>query len=402
MQNNLKQSQNRLLVVDDDRGILDVIEDVATENGYEVLCTDNAGEFLSNLATFKPTLIFVDLNMPSTDGIELLRVLADENISASVAIISGLDSKVLATARRLGFDYGLKMLDVLSKPISVDELEERLREAWKESQNVTKSTLEAAIQAGEIKPYYQPKVSLAENGTLPINGAEALVRWVHPERGILSPISFLGVAEESGLIEALTDVVMECAINKLKQLHEKGFEISIAVNLAPQLLTDLKLPDRIEERLDRYGALSKNFTLEITESAAMAEGSSTLDILTRFRVKQIGLSMDDFGTGYSSLVELYRMPFSELKIDRSFVTDIDDSEEARIIVRSLCDLAKNLGLSTCAEGVETESALGYLRSVGCDKAQGYLISKALPADAFLAFVEKWSSGAHPIRKKLES
>lgn len=364
MTDNQKHCLNRLLVVDDDHGILDVIKDVASESGYEVLCTDNATEFRRVLASFKPTLIFVDLSMPKTDGIELLRELADENISAFVAVMSGLDSKVLATARRLGFDYGLKMLGVLSKPIAIDELELQLRQAWTESQNVTKSALETAIQTGQVRPYYQPKVSLVEDGTLPIDGAEALVRWMHPERGVLSPISFLGVAEECGLIEELTEVVMECAIKNLKKLHSKGFEISIAVNLAPQLLTDLKLPDKIMERLGQHRSLRENFTLEITESAAMTEGASTLDILTRFRVKQIGLSMDDFGTGYSSLVELYRMPFSELKIDRSFVTDIDDSEEARIIVRSLCDLAKNLGLSTCAEGVETKSALNYLRSVG--------------------------------------
>lgn len=385
-------NQNRLLVIDDDHGILSVIEDVASENGYEVLCTDNADEFRRILRSFEPTLILVDLVIPGTDGIELLRELAETTNRARIAVMSGLDTKVLATARRLGFDYGLKMLGVLSKPISVNDLEDCLRQGWEESLNVTKDALALAIRSGEVAPYYQPKVTLAEDGSLPIEGAEALVRWNHPERGLLSPISFLAVAEKTGLIEELTDTVLECSIQHLKTLSDLGLTISMAVNLAPQLLTDLKLPDKIVERLGRLGALSENFALEITESAAMAEGASTLDILTRFRVKQIGLSMDDFGTGYSSLVELYRMPFSELKIDRSFVTDIDDSEEARIIVRSLCDLATNLGLSTCAEGVETESALDYLRSVGCDKAQGYLISKPIAADAFIKFVQEWDRG----------
>ncbi|MBT5239575.1 MAG: EAL domain-containing response regulator [Rhodospirillaceae bacterium] len=392
MANSRTKSSNRLLVIDDDPGILEVIEDVATENGYEVLCTDNADEFRRILKSFDPTLIFVDLIIPGTDGIELLRELGETRSKAPIAMMSGMDSKVLATARRLGADHGLKILPVISKPVTVDDLEDRLHQGWHESLNVTKDALALAIKSGEVKPYYQAKVTLAADGSLPIHGAEALVRWAHPDRGLLSPVSFLAVAEKTGLIEELTDKVVYCAIEQLKRLNDKGFDISIAVNLAPQLLTDLKLPDKIVERLARFGALSKNFALEITESAAMAEGVNTLDILTRFRVKQIGLSMDDFGTGYSSLVELYRMPFSELKIDQSFVLDIDETEEARIIVRSLCDLARNLGLTTCAEGVETQSALEYLRSVGCDKAQGFLISEAVPADEFMDFVDTWDDG----------
>ncbi len=385
-------SENRLLAIDDDPKILSVIEDVASGQGYEVLTTSDPDEFRRVHESFSPTLIVVDLIMPGTDGIELLRYLAEAKSSARIVVLSGLDTKVLATARRLGANQGLRMLPSLAKPVSLEDLEERLNAAWKESLNVTKEALASAIKCGEIEAYYQPKVTLREDGSLPIEGAEALVRWNHPERGLLSPVSFLSVAEKVGLIGDLTDSVLCSAFEQLKKLHDEGFSIAIAVNLAPQLLNDIRLPDKIVERLGKFGSLSQNFTLEITESAAMEEGANTLDILTRFRVKQIGLSMDDFGTGYSSLVELYRLPFSELKIDRSFVTDIDDSEEARIIVRSLVELANNLGLSTCAEGVETESALEYLRSVGCAKAQGFLISKPLPADLFMEFVGRWEVG----------
>lgn len=389
-----EKSQNRLLVIDDDRSILSIIEDVASENGYEVLSADNPDDFRRLVKSFEPTLIAIDLVIPDTDGIELLRELANTRSSARIILMSGLDDKVLSTARRLGANQGLNMLGGLAKPIDLEELEDRLRQGWKESLNVTKAALAEAIKTGEIEPYYQPKVTLCDDGSMPIEGAEALVRWKHPERGLLTPFAFLSVAEKTGLIGPMTDCVLDLAMRQLRKMEEAGLGISVAVNLAPQLLTDLKLPDKIIERLSRFGGVSENFSLEITESAAMEEGANTLDILTRFRVKNIGLSMDDFGTGYSSLVELYRMPFSELKIDKSFVMDIDDSEEARIIVRSLVDLARNLGLSTCAEGVETQSALDYLRSVGCDKAQGYLISKPVPAAEFMNFVKSWNDGTN--------
>lgn len=392
MPNSRLPNENRLLVVDDDQGILTIIEDVAAERGYEVLCTADPADFQQILTSFDPSLIFIDLVIPSTDGIELLRELANAKTSAQVVLMSGLDDKVLSTAKRLGANQGLQMLDVVTKPIDLGELESRLNVGWKESLNVTKEALENAIESGDIEPYYQPKVTLCDDGSMPIEGAESLVRWNHPERGLLSPFVFLSVAEKTGLIGAMTERVLEASMLHLKKMHDLGLRISVAVNLAPQLLTDLRLPDKIVERLSRLGAVSENFSLEITESAAMGEGIDALDILTRFRVKQIGLSMDDFGTGYSSLVELYRMPFSELKIDKSFVIDIDNSEEARIIVRSLVDLARNLGLSTCAEGVETQSALDYLREVGCDKAQGYFISRPIPGVDFLSFVKGWNDG----------
>lgn len=385
---------NRLLVIDDDPGILDIIEEVASDAGYGVRGTSNAEEFRKLLTSFDPTLILVDLVIPSTDGIELLRELANARSAAQIVLMSGLDDKVLATAKRLGVNQGLNMLGVLGKPIDLKDLEDRLERAKKSSFNITKAALEAAITNGQIEPHYQPKVTLCADGTMPIEGAEALVRWNHPDQGVLSPFAFLATAEKTGLIGPMTDCVLDAAMSQLQKMDEAGLNISLAVNLAPQLLTDLKLPDKIVEQLSRIDVTNAKFSLEITESAAMEEGANTLDILTRFRVKQIGLSMDDFGTGYSSLVELYRMPFSELKIDKSFVVDIDVSEEAKIIVRSLVELARNLGLSTCAEGVETESALNYLRSVGCDKAQGYFISKPIPSDEFMAFVKNWNDGVN--------
>ncbi|MDP6388391.1 MAG: EAL domain-containing protein, partial [Alphaproteobacteria bacterium] len=214
-------------------------------------------------------------------------------------------------------------------------------------------------------------------------------RWQHPQHDLLMPDEFIPLAEESGLISALTDFVLEEAIKQMRLWRDDGLPMSVAVNLAPQLLHQMDLPDRVGEMLKSHDMKGDNLILEITETAAMTDTTRTMDILTRFRIKDIGLSIDDFGTGYSSFVQLYRMPFSELKIDKSFVLDMHQDEEAEIIVRSIANLGHNLGLSLCAEGVETRESLDLLRSFGCEKMQGYLVSRPLEADALGDFVADW-------------
>jgi EAL domain-containing protein (putative c-di-GMP-specific phosphodiesterase class I) len=240
--------------------------------------------------------------------------------------------------------------------------------------------LAAAIAVGEMVVHYQPKIDLNAEAAWQNVGAEALVRWAHPRRGLIGPSDFIGLAERTGLILPLTMFVLETAIAQVRVWQDDGAPVSMAVNLAAQLLTDLRMPDQISAMLEKHGVPPSSLILEVTESAAMADTLRAMDILTRFRLKGMGLSMDDFGTGYSSLLQLHRMPFSELKIDRSFVTQLGEAQEALIMVRSMIHLAHDLGLSVCAEGVETGVALKILRSLRCDKAQGYYIGRPAPAD----------------------
>jgi EAL domain-containing protein (putative c-di-GMP-specific phosphodiesterase class I) len=389
----MSASRNRLLVIDDEAGVREFIRDVAEELGFAVIEVADPNEFLTACQEFAPSVIALDLVIPGTDGIELLRGLAKQACGAKVLIMSGHDAKVLAAAQHLGAAHGLQMSGVLQKPISIDVLEAALRRTWDETNPITQAELAAAIDGADLTLRYQPKVDLARDGALPIDSVEALVRWDHPARGLLSPDAFIPLAEETGLIKLLTDVVLRSVIAQLQHWHRNGLALPVAVNLSPQLLTELAFPDLLAKQLQDARVDPSNLILEITESAAMADGPNTIDILTRFRLKNIRLSLDDFGTGYSSLVELYRMPFTEIKIDRSFVLDIVRSEEARIIVRSIVDLGKNLGLSVCAEGVETQAALDYLRSIGCHKAQGYLFAKPLPASGLMEFVQTWSDPA---------
>ena len=389
MRDDMSSNPNKLLLVDDDDDVRQLIGEVAEELGFAVAATGNANDFLSAYRDFKPTLILLDLVMADVDGVELLRALSKRRCTAKVMVMSGLNAKVLKTAERLGASHGLEMIGALPKPVELDTLEAMLRSAWQEGGELTEEALAAAIKAGELTVHYQPKAQLRPDGTVPIDGVEALVRWQHPTLGLVSPGSFIPLAEATGLIGPLTDFVVRTAAERLSAWRDAGLPLSVAINLAPQLLDDVDLPGRLIKHLKDFGLAGDCLVLEITESAAMGDGPNITEVLTRFRLKNIGLSLDDFGTGYSSLVELYRMPFSELKVDRSFVADIDDSEEARIIVRSIVDLARNLGLSVCAEGVETEPALHYLRSIGCDKVQGYLVSRALPAQDLFDFVRQW-------------
>lgn len=259
--------------------------------------------------------------------------------------------------------------------------------------SVTEQDLREAIEGDQLVVYYQPKIKLSTGGDRDVAACEALVRWEHPRRGMIYPDAFIPLAEESGLISTLTEFVVGAVVRQIRRWQDDGLSLSVAVNIAPQLLDDPKLPDRYHDLVKKYDLQASQLILEITESGAMADAAHTMEILTRCRLKGFGLSLDDFGTGYSSLVQLHRMPFSEMKIDRSFVMEMDRDEEAKIIVRSIANLGHNIGLSICAEGVETQEALNYLGSLNCETAQGYHMSRPLPAEEILPWCNHWRKEA---------
>lgn len=380
----------RLLLIDDESAIRDLVADVAESAGYDVEAVATRDEFFTAFDRAPPDVAIIDLVLPGSDGVEVLRELAERDASAKLIVISGMDSKVLNTAERLGGQYGLRMVGAFTKPVDMATLTACLEALCPAETEITGQALAGAIQKGEIVAYFQPKMELHQSGGSRVSGAEALVRWNRPGIGLVPPDLFIPLIEEGDLAEPLTLEVVRQATALLARLPEAAGLLSVAVNLPPQLLHDLRLPDRIAAIAREAGVPPRRLVVEITERAAMSDGPTGMDILTRFRLKEIGLALDDFGVGYASLIDLYRMPFNELKIDRSFVADLETSDEARIIVRALIGLAHNLGLSVCAEGVESPAALAFLVDEGCDKAQGYLFAKPLPADEFVEFVESRS------------
>jgi EAL domain-containing protein (putative c-di-GMP-specific phosphodiesterase class I)/ActR/RegA family two-component response regulator len=382
---------NRLLVTDSDPEVLEAIAEAARELGFSVATAFSAGEFLQLVDDFRPTAIFMDLHLEQTDGVELLRMLVPRDCKAEIVLMSGADRRVLSATLELGTNRGLAMAGVLAKPILAQELQGKLTAVLKEDRKLGAADLKAALSSGQLIAYYQPKASRVENGGWRIDSVEALVRWQHPELGLVMPDEFIPIAERSELIADLTEQVLAQALSQIREWNESGLRLKCAVNLAPSLVTDLSLPDRVASSIAQNGLDGSQLALELTETATMQDPSKTMDILTRLRVKGIGLSLDDFGTGFSSLTRLYQMPFDEMKIDKSLVMNVPKSREANTIVGSLIELAHNLGLKVCAEGVESRAALDLLEILRCDFCQGYFISRAVPGRDIPNLVMNWNN-----------
>src|SRR3954452_2941678 len=239
--------------------------------------------------------------------------------------------------------------------------------------------LRSGIANGQLELHYQPKIRLSDNRVI---GVEALARWNHPEQGLISPASFIPLAEHTGLIRPLTLAVLEMAIDQCAVWRSRGIELGMAVNLSPRNLVDQELPHQIKRLLDERGVPTTSLELELTEDTIMSDPKRAREVLARLDAMGIWLAIDDFGTGYSSLAYLKQLPVTTLKIDRSFVITMQEREDDAAIVRSSIALGRNLGLRVVAEGVETDEVMGELRQLGCDVAQGFHVSRPVPARAF--------------------
>ena len=384
-------SKNRVLIIDDDARIGRIVQRVANKLRVDTSVIDNPDLFESTYLRYQPNMIFLDLQMPRLDGVELLRKLAENDCKAAIILMSGMDNSVMETAIKFGKSLSLQMVGTLSKPMNIVDLERVLIKNFHQEQisiesvvTTTGVDLLEAIDRNELVVHYQPQVCLK---TGKISGAEALVRWQHPEYGLLAPDSFIPIAEDDlDLIRPLTFFVLKKAVEQFKVLEKNGTNINLSVNISAKLLSDLDLPDQVEQLLRQYQFNPHRLILEITESGAMEDPSLTMDILTRLRLKNIRLSLDDFGTGFSSLVQLYRMPFNELKVDKSFVMGAISNKEAAEISRVTIDLGHSLGLEVVAEGVEDEETYNWLGSLGCEICQGYFVSRPLEAAVFSTWI----------------
>jgi len=379
---------NRLLIVDEDGAVADFVAAVARKTGYTVASVRSGAGFVQLLESFQPSLIVMDLHLSDTDGVELLRSLGARAYTASVVLMSA-DERVLSAAHELGVSHGLAMCGTLEKPIVVADLQTKLAAMLHQSSELDTDDLRRGIANNEFVPYYQPKASLVQSGWI-IDGVEALARWQHPRLGLVMPHEFIPLAEQTGLIGDLTNVMLNAALRQVRAWREQGLRLTCAVNLPPSLVTDLSFPDRVAALLAENEVDGSQLVLEITETATIQNPTTTMAILTRLRVKRVGLSLDDFGTGYSSLTQLYQMPFNEMKIDKSLVMNVPHSREANTMVGSLIELGHNLGLKICAEGVENRAALDMLAIMGCDRCQGYFISRAVPAADIVSFATQWN------------
>lgn len=381
-------SQDRLLIIDDDPDVAAFVAEVARTCDFEATVTSRAEEFRERHRAWQPTHVMLDLHMPETDGVELIRFLAAEGSRAQVVLMSGFDARVLESVRRLGTERGLSMAAVVTKPMGVAELRETLNRLKSVGEVIDGTALALAIDKGELVLTYQPKIELASHR---VAGFEALVRWMHPTRGMLSPAVFIPLAERTDMIKRVTREVARIALSQLRVWRDEGLEVAVAINVSGKDLSEVRFADDLSGLCAELGVKPKWLTLELTETAAAANAVDAMDILARLRLMGFHISIDDFGTGYSSMKQLQRLPFSELKVDMEFVRECAVSKDARTIVKTIIDLAHNLGLRAVAEGVEDEKTLAILSEFGCDLAQGYFISRPLAVEQVRAWLTTWAN-----------
>lgn len=385
-----------IAVVDDDPLMIKVLERMLELQAVGAVTSyTRAQDVLSAMddEQSSPGLMFLDLNMPEMDGVELIRHLVARNFRGHLVLLSGEDERLIQSAERLVQAHQLSILASVQKPLTPEMLAEILSKCkvvqpvnLERSSIYSKHELERALVERQLVNYYQPKV-LLENCR--VTGVEVLVRWMHPRDGLVMPDQFIPLAEDSGLIDRLAEGVLQQALADSSLWSQQNLQLPLAINISMENLASIEFTDQFSAVVTAAGVLPKDITLEITESRAMSNPTVTLDTLTRLRLKRFVLSIDDFGTGHSSLAQLRDIPFDEFKVDKSFVNGAWADQRIRAMFETSVSLAKQLGMRVVAEGVETENDWNFLRKSGCDCAQGYFIARPMPASEVAGWMNTW-------------
>jgi EAL domain-containing protein (putative c-di-GMP-specific phosphodiesterase class I)/CheY-like chemotaxis protein len=392
------ETSGKILVIDDESDVGDFIATAARELGIECVTTTEAATILT-VYTPDTTLILLDLMMPDMDGIEVLRQLGEQKCKASIVLMSGISKRVLETAEKLAQALGLAIVGHLEKPFQLSELEELLTKHVTRAASIPiklnpritipDAALHNAVENNQFVLHYQPQIDIATGA---ITGLEALVRWQHPERGLVYPDSFIARAEALGLIDQLGWLVVDRGLSEVRQFANGNQVLPrLALNVSVHSLRDLRFPDMFLSLIRKHNVAVKDVIIEITESGLINELAHTLDVLTRLRMKDVQLSIDDFGTGYAMMQQLVNIPATELKIDRIFVLNMDMNGSDRVMVQKTIEIGHELGMKVTAEGVETQAQLDFLRQRGCDSAQGYFFSRPLPPADLVAWLATYRS-----------
>lgn len=389
----------KILILDDDTFMLKLLTRMLAKLGYTTVTTcDNGSDALKKIdqPETRPDLILLDLNMPDMDGIEFVRYLVDRNYHGKLVLVSGEDERMLKTAEKLVHAHKIPMLGYVHKPVDPNKLSEILQ-GWPTevstlpppaSKTYSGADIQAAISHRELVNYYQPKVSVATGEVI---GVETLVRWHHPQDGLIMPDRFIYIAEKNHLIDDLTRSVLTQAIVQAGKWHQEGQTLRVSINVTMDNLASLDFQDMVVNLVNSNNLPPQKIVIEITESQVMGPDARVpLEILTRLRLKRFHLSIDDFGTGHSSLAQLRDIPFNELKIDQGFVHRAWEDDTLRAIYDASLAMGKQLGMDIVAEGVEDRNDWELLRETGCDMAQGNFIAKPLlPAD-----LPRWQAEWH--------
>ncbi len=403
--------RSRLLILEDDPAVGRVIHNVATAGGHEARIVSQPDQFFTAVEDWQPTHIALDLVMPDVDGIQILAELGARKCAARIIITSGMGARVLDAAARGAREHGLQIVGLLAKPFAPAALRALLAAPPGSPGNFTPAAVHdpatapapefseaefrAALRHQDFTVHYQPKIDCIHGRLV---GFEALARWLRSDHW-MTPDKFIPFAEQHGLIDELTAVVLDRALGwfgprfvaahtaaNLAPVHNGFADVSLSINLSASSLRDMRIVDDSTAACLRHGVPAAKVIFELTETSAMDSPVDALTALTRLRVKGFQLSIDDFGMGHSSLQQLVRLPFTEIKVDKSFVMSASQSQESRTVVKSIVDLARSLGLKSVAEGVEDAGTHALLKDLGCDFAQGYWIGRPMAGDSVPAWL----------------
>jgi len=346
--------------------------------------------------------IIIDLLMPGYDGLQILRFLKEKDYRGHISLTSGQDISLLQSAQELCELHQLRFHSLLKKPFTLNGLDELFslesfvkkpdEEQFKVinspaelSDTELKCQLKIAIETSTLDVFFQPQVELETNK---VNGFEALARW-NLNGNFIPPTRFIALAEKYGMISQLTAIIIDKSLQQFSTFESYLKQSSLSINLSALELSQSNVPDLLKKKAAEYSIAPNRITLEITETVLLEKNTVSFEILTRLRLMDFKLSIDDFGTGYSSVNMLQNGPFTELKIDRAFISSMHKSNKTRVIVDSIIAMAKRLNLRIVAEGVEDNVTIDSLIVMGCTIAQGYVFAKPMAKSELLTWLNDW-------------
>lgn len=393
----MHSSRLKVLIAEDDRFSQKMLAEMLKDAGInDVHFADSGSAVLSKMdSDLKPDLLICDLNMPGVDGIDLLGMLGERKFTGEIIVISGCDKRIIKAACKMAIHYKLNLTGGFEKPIDERRFMRMVRYCGDTKKRVQVATDRLAFSVDEIKnaivnghiiPYFQPQVDVH---TGLVDSVECLARWQHPSRGLLLPNDFIPQLTDYNLLDEFNEMMFVSALKEFKKLHKECHIPQMAFNLPPESLHHGEVAARYHQLVKSAGFEAADIVIEVLESDYKDGQDLPVAILNHFRLKGFGLSIDDFGTGYSTLDRISQVPVTAIKIDRRFVLEAHEDEIARSIIRNTVHLAKELGVKTVAEGIESMDDWVLMRDLGCDYIQGYLVARPKIASQFKIWMSSW-------------
>jgi len=393
------EARPSVFIVDDEPAVRRILRHGAEAAGYDVAEAEDGQALLELLERRIPAVIVLDLQMASTDGVQTIRQLAARGVGSEIILCSGMDRRTLESTRDIAQRQGLNITALLQKPVRLSELIELLKSSALERAAFSSEILRRCLDQKRLTVNYQPKLDLS---SLQIVGVEALLRCQDDIGRAVPPDVVVETAEACGLIDEVTESVFRQSLKQQSAWAKSGIDLGLAINMSPRCSFGEQLPDLLSSFCREAEVPESGVTIELTETTVMDDDIIGMEALVRLRLKGFRLSIDDFGTGYSSLTRLKKLPFSEIKVDRSFVGNLVESRENIAIVSSILYLARSMDLHSVIEGIEDQSAFNFAVERGCDAAQGYLIARPMRGEEVSGFLQSWHWRQEGFRQNLRS